>query len=1310
MPKWSECFLKKINLTKKGVFCFLILIVLAGGFMIPSTAGYAATVPSYDPEHTFPSEPRDYRQVLQPADIAFDQSGNKYVADYGYHAIIKYDATGEYVTHWDLFNPIEIAVDGSSDQVYVARVTDEVHIFDDNGNPLHTFGSSGSGDGEFDRIRDIAVDDTYIYVADLLNHRVQIFNKSDRSFLTSVGGHGTGNGQLNNPSGLAVGSDRQLYVADAYNGRIQLFTFDSGTSTWSYHSKLTIANPTSLYLQEETSGAHSLHVFHAAASGASSTRVELTGHDLDAVDPVSIVTQPLDSNVFSGHGNAKMAWNPTDGHLYAADQKVIARMDDVSNRAHWIGLSTDQFNTAGGIAVDRWGKIYITDTYQHRIVEFDRDGTHLQSWGEIGSGDGELLQPRGIAVDSTGNLYVADTGNFRIQKFKPDGTFERQWGERGIGDGKFQQIQALEVDAHDNVYVASWKTVQKFDADGIHLLTFGHHHCGTTGYDPCTDDGNFPAARGVGFDSDGNVYISGGNYVNKFTPGGTFMARWGGDGTELGKFGSSGAGAIAVDDADRIHVLDSANYRLQVLQTNGTFLGEFGRSPVTSSVIADIAIDRTNQLYVLDRNHYNVKIFKPRASGPLADLAATGGDKEAMLTFSAPNGAASVTVKQRKSGTLPWIDATTRWPVTASSTEATVTGLAEDTEYEFKLEVTGGPHAGDSNIALAKTYETAAPITDFAATGGDREVILTFSPLTAATSVAVKVWDDGIGDWTDATTSAPVTAGATSATVIGLADDTYYYFYMVVIGGPRAGLSNTAGASTNPAATTPAPLTDLTATGGDRVVTLHFTVPTGATSVLVKQRVQGETAWTDATTDAPITETSTRAVVTGLADDTTYEFYLVVVGGDRAGDSNPAVATTNAAGGADTIPPEWPASSALKLSDMTETTIKLSWPEAQDNVAVTGYRIFVDGHQKVDKASGDFAYSVTDHVYSYTMTGLQPGTSYHFTVKAYDAVNHVSEPGLSGTAATLARPSGGGGDGSVGGGEPSGGSESGSSWSPSDNANLKLLEIRADGQLVSLTPSFKPDTTEYTAETAAQQVELTTAAEHRGAKVAWNEQTLTESSIPIELQEGENGIELVVQAENRSSKTYTLTIVRNMPESDEPEEVFSDTAGHWAEAHIREAVVKGMVRGYPDGTFRPDQPVTRAEFTVMLVGALQLDGDADELTFTDHEKIGAWAKSSIALAAQAGIVTGYTDGSFRPDDSITRVEAAMMIAKAMQLPWEADEETHFADNDEIPQWAKGAAEAIRKLGIVNGRSENHFVPYGTTTRAEAVVMLLRVLE
>ncbi|WP_196426476.1 chitobiase/beta-hexosaminidase C-terminal domain-containing protein [Paenibacillus campinasensis] len=333
---------------------------------------------------------------------------------------------------------------------------------------------------------------------------------------------------------------------------------------------------------------------------------------------------------------------------------------------------------------------------------------------------------------------------------------------------------------------------------------------------------------------------------------------------------------------------------------------------------------------------------------------------------------------------------------------------------------------------------------------------------------------------------------------------------------------------------------------------------------------------------------------------------------------------------------------------------------------------------------------------SYIVTGLTNGTTYAFVVKAI-TVEGASD--FSNVATATPRALGGnGGSGGGGGGRVL-----------SNNADLADLQVWAGGKQLNLSPSFASGTTEYTARTEAERIEIVVKEAHSAAKVIWKDKVITDS-IQVDLEEGDNTIELTVQAENGTKKTYTLTIYREMPKPNEPVIAFTDIAGHWAEDYIMRAVEKGFVSGYPDGTFKPNHPVTRAEFTVMLAGALKLEGDGSALTFTDHDRIGGWAKQAVAQAVQAGIVDGYNDGSFRPNAQITRVEMAVMIARALQLQLNANASTGFADDETIPQWAKGAVEAIRKLGIVDGRGGNRFVPNETATRAEATVMLLRLLD
>jgi hypothetical protein len=171
----------------------------------------------------------------------------------------------------------------------------------------------------------------------------------------------------------------------------------------------------------------------------------------------------------------------------------------------------------------------------------------------------------------------------------------------------------------------------------------------------------------------------------------------------------------------------------------------------------------------------------------------------------------------------------------------------------------------------------------------------------------------------------------------------------------------------------------------------------------------------------------------------------------------------------------------------------------------------------------------------------------------------------------------------------------------------------------------------------------------------------------------------------------------------------SDISRHWAEANIIQAVTGGIVGGYPDGTYKPDHTVTRAEFAVMLMNALKTQVEAEALTFIDLAKIPTWAQKAVAQAAQAGIIKGYENGTFRPDAEITRAEMAAMIANALKLKVEENAATGFADDKSIPIWAKGAAAEMKELGIMVGAGANTFNSDAKSTRAEAITVLLRML-
>ncbi|CAK4834081.1 unnamed protein product [Aphanomyces euteiches] len=183
------------------------------------------------------------------------------------------------------------------------------------------------------------------------------------------------------------------------------------------------------------------------------------------------------------------------------------------------------------------------------------------------------------------------------------------------------------------------------------------------------------------------------------------------------------------------------------------------------------------------------------------------------------------------------------------------------------------------------------------------------------------------------------------------------------------------------------------------------------------------------------------------------------------------------------------------------------------------------------------------------------------------------------------------------------------------------------------------------------------------------------------------------------------------PAPTKPPVIFSDVGGNWASKEIAKAVELGIVNGYPDGSFRPDEGVTRAEFTSMLVHGMKTMAEGDPLTFKDTGKIGAWAVQAVSQAVKLKIISGYSDGTFRPNASITHAEMVSMVMRASGIPADNIMKTGFADDADIPKWAKNAVSLAETAGIitVSTRTENKFLPQAVSTRAEAASAIVRML-
>lgn len=181
---------------------------------------------------------------------------------------------------------------------------------------------------------------------------------------------------------------------------------------------------------------------------------------------------------------------------------------------------------------------------------------------------------------------------------------------------------------------------------------------------------------------------------------------------------------------------------------------------------------------------------------------------------------------------------------------------------------------------------------------------------------------------------------------------------------------------------------------------------------------------------------------------------------------------------------------------------------------------------------------------------------------------------------------------------------------------------------------------------------------------------------------------------------------------------FSDMEGHWAEEDVLMLANKLLAEGIANDQFAPELPVTRAQFTEWLVRVLGLSeaGAGDEPLFTDTAS-GDWFSRSVATAAKHRLIVGYEDGSFRPNQGITREEMAVLVHRAWtfadgralsQSP--VNRIPQFLDTDRINLWAIPAVQRLAESGWIEGRTDGFFEPQQPASRAEAAVMLMRLLR
>ena len=265
---------------------------------------------------------------------------------------------------------------------------------------------------------------------------------------------------------------------------------------------------------------------------------------------------------------------------------------------------------------------YVVDPGRYAVHRVTRStGAVLTRGGHQGRAPGQFGAARAIAVDSQGRVYVADTPNNRVQRFGPDLAYPSpeytSWGTTGTGPGQFNMVYGITVGIGTGpggapntevVYTTDGSRVQKFTTDGQFISQFGQGHLNQPrqlSVNPLTHNLYVVSAR----DREIAVFDPSGNEITNL--------RFGSEGIGNGQFMGDIRG-IDIDDQGYVYVSDDGNHRVQIFNSSGTYLGQFGNTGPADQFLTDargLTVTRDGLVCVADEWDYGLKEYTVQFAG-----------------------------------------------------------------------------------------------------------------------------------------------------------------------------------------------------------------------------------------------------------------------------------------------------------------------------------------------------------------------------------------------------------------------------------------------------------------------------------------------------------------------------------------------------------------------------------------------------------------------------------------------------------------------------------------------------------------------
>ncbi|MNW56492.1 Endo-1,4-beta-xylanase A precursor [compost metagenome] len=170
----------------------------------------------------------------------------------------------------------------------------------------------------------------------------------------------------------------------------------------------------------------------------------------------------------------------------------------------------------------------------------------------------------------------------------------------------------------------------------------------------------------------------------------------------------------------------------------------------------------------------------------------------------------------------------------------------------------------------------------------------------------------------------------------------------------------------------------------------------------------------------------------------------------------------------------------------------------------------------------------------------------------------------------------------------------------------------------------------------------------------------------------------------------------------------ADINEHWSEETIRKFIRLGIITGYEDHTFKPDAEMTRSEFAVIISRVFNIQGSGSPVVLTDISE--SWAKDEIERLASIGLITGYGDGTFRPNAPISREEMVVILSRIVNLSDVPMDDSQGQFTDLSSSYAADEIRDAAKAGIITGKGDGRFNPKNKATRAETLHIIYNVLS